>query len=293
VTSHRASGLADHRDRLFGLAYRMLGSVADAEDVVQDVGETWTRTDTETIEDPEAWLVTVTTRRCLDRLRSAQRRRETYVGPWLPEPLVTDPVRAPAEADPGEAATLADEVSYALLVVLDRLQPAERVAFVLHDVFGEPFEHVARILGRTPAAARKLASRARQRVHGALPTATTDPAEGRRVTEAFVEAVGTGDLAALLELLAPDTVLVSDGGGIVSAARRPVHGADRLARFFLGLAAKGGPEARAEPVTVNGGPGVRLWLGRDLVGVAALGVRQGRVLAVHVVTNPHKLAGAR
>jgi RNA polymerase sigma-70 factor, ECF subfamily len=293
VTSHRVSDLAGHRDRLFGLAYRMLGSVADAEDVVQDVGETWTRTDTETIEDPEAWLVTVTTRRCLDRLRSAQRRRETYVGPWLPEPLVTDPVRAPAEADPGAAAALADEVSYALLVVLDRLQPAERVAFVLHDVFGEPFEHVARILDRTPAAARKLASRARQRVHGAVPTATADPTEGRRVTEAFVEAVGTGDLATLLELLAPDAVLVSDGGGIVSAARRPVHGADRLARFFLGLAAKGGPEATAEPVTVNGGPGVRLWLGPHLVGVAALEIGEGRVLAVHVVTNPHKLAGAR
>jgi RNA polymerase sigma-70 factor, ECF subfamily len=237
--------------------------------------------------------VTVTTRRCLDRLRSAQRRRETYVGPWLPEPIVTDPTRTPPEIDPADAVALADDVSYALLVVLDRLRPAERVAFVLHDVFGEPFDHVARILDRTPAAARKLASRARGHVHGAAPTAPVDPVVGRQVTEAFVEAVGTGDLAALLDLLAPDAVLVSDGGGIVSAARRPVHGAERLARFFLGLAAKGGPEARAEPVTVNSGPGVRLWLGSQLIGVAAFGVREGRVLAVHVVTNPQKLAGAR
>jgi RNA polymerase sigma-70 factor, ECF subfamily len=289
TTAPATDDLAGQRGRLFGLAYRLLGSVADAEDVVQDVSEVWTRTDRTTIDDPEAWLVTVTTRRCLDRLRSARRTRERYVGPWLPEPVVADPT-VPPPRDPAAEVALADDVSFALLVVLDQLTPPERVAFVLHDVFGEPYGRIGEVVGRSPEATRQLASRARRRVHdaGAL-AAREDRRAGEELAAAFFEATSTGDLERLVSLLDPEVVLTSDGGGLAAAARRPVVGADRVARFFLGIAAKGGPDGRAELITVNGGPGASLWLGDHLVAVMGLDVADGRIRAIHAVVNPDKL----
>lgn len=279
--------LAGRRGRLFAVAYRLLGSVADAEDVVQDVAEVWTRTDRDAIDDPQAWLVTVTTRRCLDRLRSARHRRERYVGPWLPEPLVTE---GPSTgADPATEAELADEVSFALLVVLDELSPAERVAFVLRDVFGERYERIAEVVDRSPEAVRQLASRARRRVQDATPPPPADRAEGRRLADAFFAASRHGDLDALLGMLAPDVVLVSDGGGVVTAARRPIHGADRVGRFVLGLTSRAGDTAVVEPVTVNGSPGARLWWDGQLFGVVVLDVTEGRVSTISLVVNPDKL----
>lgn len=283
---------------LVTVAYPLLGSLVDAEDVVQDVAETWSRTDRDAIEDPQAWLVTVTTRRCLDRLRSAQYRRETYVGSWLPEPRLTSPGTSQANDDPAAVVVRAEEVSFALLLVLERLQPAERIAFVLHDVFGEPYPHIASILGRTPQATRQLASRARRRIRGTsgppesqhLPQASPDTF-GETTVRAFREAIVTGDLDGLLSLLDPEAVLVSDGGGVVRAARRPVLGAERIARFFVGLAAPPRAADRVEVVMINGNAGLRFWLDRRLVGVAALDLRAHRVGAVYVVVNPAKLTG--
>lgn len=290
MTSSDADDLTGHRGRLFGLAYRLLGTVADAEDVVQDVAETWARTDRSTVDDPEAWLVTVATRRSLDRLRSAQHRREAYVGPWLPEPVAHDP--SETSSDPADLVAVADEVSFAMLVVLDQLSPPERVAFVLHDVFGLPFDRLASVLERSPEAARKLASRARQRVHDAVPPGGHDPVEAREVTEAFLAAARDGDLEGLVRVLHPDAVLISDGGGLVTAARRPVVGSERIARFILGLATKSYPDGRAEAVVVNGEPGFRLSLGERPIAVGTLEVREGRVRAVRFVVNPDKLRHA-
>lgn len=292
ATAHEAADLAGHRGRLFAVAYRLLGSVADAEDVVQDVAETWTRTDHGPIADPEAWLVTVTTRRCLDRLRSARHQRERYVGPWLPEPLLTsDDARSSSapSADPADVAALADDVSFALLVVLDRLAPAERVAFVLHDVFGEPYARIAEVVDRSPEATRQLASRARRRVRAEHEPALPVRDDGRRVTEAFLAATREGDLSGLMELLAPDVELVSDGGGKVRAARRPVVGSDRVARFLAGVASKADESAAIEPVTVNGGPGVCVWTHGVVLGVAAFEIVDQRIHRISFVVNPDKL----
>lgn len=287
--------LAGHRGRLFGLAYRMLGSVADAEDIVQDVAETWTGTlatsGPDAITDPEAWLVTVTTRRCLDRLRSARHRREHYVGPWLPEPVVADPAATPD--DPAVEVARADDVSFALLVVLDELRPAERVAFILHDVFAEPYERIAAILDRTPESARQLASRARRRVRATAPAAPADPAANRRLTDAFLAAATTGDLAALVDMLAPDVVMVSDGGGVVVAARKPMVGADLVARVFANLAARTAEDHTVEVVEVNGGRGLLVRRGETPAGVVVFESDGRAITAIRVVVNPDKLVHLR
>ncbi|MBO4208283.1 RNA polymerase sigma factor SigJ [Micromonospora echinofusca] len=297
------------RAHLTAVAYRMLGSRSEAEDAVQ---ETWLRyahafadpAYRAEVREPRAWLTTTTARICLDVLRSARVRRETYPGQWLPEPVVS---RLPAGAatggfapDPAERVARTDEVGLALLVVLEQLTPEQRVAFVLHDIFGTPFAEVAAVLGTTPAAARQLASRARRTVSDpGAPRHTAGPAEQRRVVEAFLRAAESGDLAGLLAVLAPGVVLVGDSGGHFPSALRPVLGADRVARFWIGVARPSPLAVRGEqwyrPVLVNGSLGLlaemvhrdgRLW--RSVVSFAVDG---GRITHVYQQSNPDKLRG--
>lgn len=310
------------RGRLIGLAYRMLGSRAEAEDAVQEAWLRYRATERSTIDDLPAWLTTVTARICLDQLRSARVRREAYVGPWLPEPLVA---RLPGPggadgfaADPADRVEHLDEVSYALLVVMERLSPEQRVAFVLHDIFAVPYDEIARVLSGTPAAARQLASRARRAIADAkAPRHRTDRAEQRRLVAAFVAAAEAGDINGLLAVLAPDVVALGDGGGMAPAARHPVVGAVRVARFILGLVQRfmRGPaalDARAaegdrpspageagpvvEPVLINGEPGLLADVtfpdGRRLRLTTAFAVADGRITGIFNQFNPVKLAGA-
>ena len=228
---HDDDPLAPHRGRLLGLAYRMLGSRSDAEDVVQDAYLRFAGA--QDVHNAEAFLVTVVTRLCLDRLKSARAQREVYVGPWLPEPVFD------AEGLSADAATeLADDLSFALLLALDRLSPMERAAFLLHDVFDTPFSEIAAMLDRTEAACRQLATRARRAVRDERPAPAATPDNHARLLQAFGEAVASGDVARLAELLREDAVAITDGGGRKTAARNPIQGADKIARFFIGLAAK-------------------------------------------------------
>lgn len=271
-----------HEGRLFGIAYRILGTVTDAEDAVQEAFLRLSQRDD--VRDAEAWLVTVVTRLALGRLRSAQRRRETYVGPWLPEPVVED-------ADPAAAVELAESLSMAFLVVLEELTPEERVAFLLHDVFALPYVEIGRILERRPDACRQLASRARRRVAGAGRSTAQGAGEERwEVARRFLAACTTGDLDGLLELLAPDVVARGDGGGVVSAIRRPVEGARPVARFLLGLVRQAAGGFEVEEVTVNGGPGAIVRIaGEASPTVLSIDVAGGWVVALSVVRNPAKI----
>ncbi|WP_214465359.1 RNA polymerase sigma factor SigJ [Microbacterium flavescens] len=283
--------LESERRGLIGLAYRMLGTVADAEDAVQETYVRWYRlTDDERadIRNPAAWLTRVASRVCLDMLGSARARRESYVGEWLPEPVPAGSlIAASAPLDPLDRVTLDESVSTALLVVLESLTPAERVAFVLHDVFGVPFAEIAETVGRTPDAARQLASQARRRVRERRAGAATRE-EHDAVARAFAAAAATGDLAALVAILDPDVVLRADGGGLVSAARRPVFGADRVARFLLGLPHLL-PEAEVAPTLTADGLAFLVTVDGRADSVMSLVVTGGRVTAVHMVRNPDKL----
>jgi RNA polymerase sigma-70 factor, ECF subfamily len=276
----------EHRSHLRGVAYRMLGAFGEADDAVQ---EAWLRLarqdDPESIRDLRGWLTTTTARICLDMLTSARSRRETYVGPWLPEP----DVRADSVDDPADRVTLDESVSMALLVVLESLSPAERTAFVLHDVFSVPFEEVAETVGRSPAAVRQLASRARQHVQERRPRFTTAADEHRRVLDAFVSAAAAGDLEGLVKVLDPDVVWRADGGGVVPSALRPVHGAEKVARLTLGLVSKAVAGAAAAIEMVNGAPGLVVRVHGRPFSVMAFTVADGRITEVDAVQNPEKL----
>ena len=272
-----------HRSLLFTVAYEMLGSAADAEDVVQETWLRWAglgsaaRSD---VRDPRAYLVRIVTRQALNRLRTVARRREDYVGEWLPEPLLTSP-------DVAEDVELADSVSVAMLTVLETLGPTERAVFVLREVFATPFDEIAEAVGKTPPAVRQIASRARERVAARRPRVQVSRAEQEAVVERFLAAVRAGDLQGLLDVLAPEVVAVSDGGGMVDAARRPIAGADRVARLLCRLRSAG--EFEAMPIWINGGPGMRLDVEGELDGVASLVVEDGRITRLYAVRNPHKL----
>jgi RNA polymerase sigma-70 factor (ECF subfamily) len=284
-------GFEEHREHLTAVAYRMLGSRAEAEDAVQEAYLRYAATDRAAIEEPRAWLTTVTARICLDVLRSARVRREAYVGPWLPEPLV-DRLPDPG-SDPGERAARVEEVSYALLVVLERLTPEQRVAFVLHDVFAVPFDGVARVLGTTPTAARQLASRARRAVTDGGHRHTAGPAEQRRVLTAFLDAVERGDINGLLAVLAPDVEAIGDGGGVAPAGRAPVRGALQVARFMVGLVRQTRKRTRllAEPALVNGDLGLLVEYGEPpMRAVMAFAVADGRITGIFDQVNPAKLS---
>lgn len=288
-SGNREKTLADNfsasRSRLLRIAYAVLGSYVDAEDVVS---ECWLRLiaadESTPVQDVEAWCVVAVSRLALDVLRSARVRREVYVGPWLPEPLVT-PV------DPtGDRVSLSDSVGYALLVVLESLSPAERTAWVLHDLFGLPFDEVSDIVGRTPASVRQLASRARSHVRERTPRFEVSANRHAEAVRAFVTAAETGDMNTLLEVLDPNVILVTDGGGVVSAARRPVEGADRVARFLLGIAAKIGGDLRVRPCVVNGSDGLALAVADTLAGIVSLEVGSNRsVTRIDIVRTPDKL----
>lgn len=272
------------RARLAGLAYRMLGTPDDAEDVVQDAWLRWAAADRSAIVEPAAWLTTVTTRLAIDRLRSARHRREVYVGPWLPEPLLA------GDDDPLTSIATAESLSLAFLTVLERLEPVERAVFLLHDVFGYPFADVAAHVERSEAAARQIAKRARDRVQAERPRTDADPTHAGELAEAFLAAVVQGDVDGLRRLLADDVVSLSDGGPHRRAARRPVVGADRVARLLVNLASRMEPGTRVDPVRVNGQLGWYVTVeGRpELVLVPSF--RGGRVASVLAVLNPDKLA---
>jgi RNA polymerase sigma-70 factor (TIGR02957 family) len=285
-----------HRRLLFSVAYQMLGSVADAEDVVQDAWLRWSAADRTAVADPRAYLVQIASRLALDRLKAAHTRRESYVGPWLPEPLMTgaEPVAGGgAPPDPSEAAEVAEQVSLAMLVVLETLSPAERAVFVLREVFGMPVGEVAAALDRSEAAVRQMAHRAKEHVQARQPRFDVDQRSQREVTERFFTAVAGGDIEALLAALAPDVVLISDGGGKATAARRPITGADKVARFLVGIAEKGAsiPGLRLEVAEVNGLAAIVGWVGAEPFGSVSLAVAGGRIEQVLVMVNPDKLAG--
>jgi RNA polymerase sigma-70 factor, ECF subfamily len=269
------------RPRLVGVAYGLLGSVAEAEDVVQDAWIRLQRSDVDSIDDLAGWLVTTTSRLALDVLRSARSRRESYIGPWLPEPVETAP-------DPADAVSLADSMSWAMMIVLETLTPAERAAFVLHDVFGLSFAEIGTALGRNAAAVRKLASRAREHVDARKPRFDVDPAAHREVVDAFASATLSGDLAQLLHLLDPDAVLTADGGGLVRAARAPIAGAEAIASFLSAIA---DPARTMRTTVVNGNPALLIFTDGALEGVMALGIANGRIRTIDTVRNPNKLRG--
>jgi RNA polymerase sigma-70 factor, ECF subfamily len=275
-----------HHRYLLDVAYRMLGSVSEAEDIVQDAFAKLLDVQLGEIQDVRGWLVVAVTRRCLDQLRSARSRREVYVGPWLPEPVIP-----PAEgADPADRVTLDDSVRMALLIVLEQLSPAERAAFVLHDVFQFSFEDVAAIVGRSPAASRQLASRARRRVQAETTPARfqVDPADLSRVADRFIAAASSGDLDALMQVLDPNVVGHTDSGGLVPAPRRLFTGRRLIAERFLRFLR--GRRVTLAPMPVNGEPGVLAYQDGRLLAVIALEVRDGLVTHIHAIANPHKLA---
>jgi RNA polymerase sigma-70 factor (ECF subfamily) len=279
------------RARLTGLAYRLLGSLADAEDVVQDAWFKWTAADRAAIHNPAAWLTTVVSRSGLSRLRQRKRERVDYIGPWLPDPVVQPANPLP---DPATTAELSDSLTTTFLLALERLSPEQRLVVLLSDVFGEPLSEVAQMLGQSPAATRQMAVRARRRLRDdARPGAAASrdmPADATETAYALAAAVLGDDLPTVMRLVAPDVVLISDGGAQRHAARRPVVGADRVARFLLNLARRLSPQHTAEPVTMNGLPGMLIRLdGRPDI-VQAVEVRDGLVTRILFVSNPDKLA---
>ncbi|WP_435861233.1 RNA polymerase sigma-70 factor [Streptomyces morookaense] len=281
----------EHRSTLTGVAYRMLGRFADAEDVVQEAWLRWSRADRDEVREPRAYLVRITTRLALDRLRQVQSRREAYVGPWLPEPVTTD--FAAAVPDTAERAVLADSVSLALLVVLESLSPLERAVFVLREAFGFPFPEIATALERSESAVRQLATRARRHVDERRPRFDVDPVQQRDLTERFLAAATGGSLEDLLALLAPDVRLVSDAGGKAKAARRVIESADKVGRFLVAVSNLQVPGLELRFEEINGTPAfVLLAQGRPDT-VFSLGITDGRITAVYIMRNPDKLTGVR
>jgi RNA polymerase sigma-70 factor (ECF subfamily) len=271
-----------HRSLLFTIAYEMLGSASDAEDIVQETWLRWADIDHAAVRDPRAYLVRIVTRQALNQLRTVARRREEYVGEWLPEPLMTSP-------DVAADVELAESLSIAMLVVLETLGPVERAVFVLREVFETPYDEIAETIGKSPAAVRQIAHRARDHVAARRPRMAVTTTEQQEAVDRFLAAVSDGDVQGLLDVLAPDVVLVADGGGLVAAVRRPVEGAERVARLLAGFADL--VEAEATPVWLNGSPGARIELAGEVDTAVSLTVEDGRITRIYAVRNPHKLGG--
>ncbi|MFD7969246.1 RNA polymerase sigma-70 factor [Streptomyces clavifer] len=278
-----------NRPVLTGVAYRMLGRVADAEDVVQETWLRWSAAKREGVREPRAFLVRITTRLAIDRLRHLQSRRESYVGPWLPEPVATD--FGPSVRDVAEQAVLADSVSLAVLVVLESLSPLERAVFVLREAFGFPYAEIADALDRSDAAVRQLAGRAIRHVEERKPRYDVDPAVRRRLTERFLEAASGGDLEQLIALLAPDVRLVSDSGGKSKAPRRLIETADKVGRFLFAVAQEGASDMEAAIVELNGGPALLMTVDGKPDTVFQVEVGGGVIQRAYIIRNPDKLAG--
>ncbi len=269
-----------HRNLLFTVAYEMLGSAADAEDVLQETWLRWAEADRSDVRDPRAYLVRITTRLALNKMRAAARRRESYVGPWLPEPLLTSP-------DVAEDVELADSVSMAMLLVLESLNPTERAVFVLREVFEFGYDEIAAAVDKTPAAVRQIAHRARAHVDERRPHQDATRSQHEEVVAKFLEATVTGDVQTLLDVLAPDVVLISDGGGVKQAALRPILGRDKVTRWLAAVRPEG---MQADLVEINGTPAVRVLLDGELDSAGTLLVEDGRVTGIYWVRNPQKLA---
>ncbi|WP_433411115.1 RNA polymerase sigma-70 factor [Microtetraspora malaysiensis] len=272
-----------HRNLLFTVAYEMLGSASDAEDVLQETWLRWANVDLGTVREERAYLVRIVTRQALDRLRALSRRKESYVGPWLPEPLLTAP-------DVAEDVELAESVSMAMLLVLETLQPIERAVFVLREVFDLDYDEIAEAVDKSPAAVRQIAYRARAHVAVRRPRGIASPAETRAAIQAFQRAVETGDLQSLLDILAPDVVALSDGGGVKHALLRPVVGAGQVARLLAAGWWRRDAERSVEPVQINGGPGLLVRVDGEIDGVVAVRVENGYVTGAYHVRNPEKLS---
>ncbi|MFF7726826.1 RNA polymerase sigma-70 factor [Streptomyces sp. NPDC008001] len=272
----------EHRPLLFTIAYEMLGSATDAEDVLQESYLRWSAVDPATVEHPRAYLVRVVTRQALNHLRAVRARREEYVGSWLPEPIRTAP-------GVSEDAILAESVSMAMMLVLETLSPAERAVFVLHDVFGYTHGEIAASIGRTEVSVRQTAHRARRHVHARRRRFEPDSGAAREIVQRFLRAAETGEVQALMDLLAPDVVVISDGGGKAAAVRRPVTGRDDVARFVLGLSRTGTMAARIEQAAYNGMPAARFLTGGALDWLIAFEIRDGRITGLYGMRNPDKL----
>ncbi|WAU81097.1 RNA polymerase sigma-70 factor [Streptomyces sp. Qhu-G9] len=277
----------EHRPVLMGVAYRMLGRVADAEDVVQDAWLRWSGADRSGVREPRGYLVRVVTRLAIDRLRQVQSRNESYVGPWLPEPYLTD--FGDTVADTAERAVLADTVSLAVLVVLESLSPLERAVFVLREAFGYPYADIAVTLDRSEPAVRQLAGRARRHVEEKRPRYEVDPNERRDLTERFLAAAFEGDLDGLMSLLAPDVRLVGDSGGLSKGPVRAIESADNVGRFVAGIARRGLVDVSVRLIEANGGPALLVMSGGKPDSVLQLDVADGRIQCVYIVRNPEKL----
>lgn len=272
-----------HRERLFGIAYRMLGSVHDAEDLLQEAYIRWERAGGDTVENPRAFLCTMVTRMSIDALRSARRQRETYVGDWLPEPLS-------AEALPSETAALADSLSTAFLLLLERLSPSERAALLLRDVFGHAYPELAEVLGKNEANCRQLVRRARARARVPRGRFTPDPAEHARLLASFMTATRGGGPDVLMAFLAESATLRSDHGGKAAAARRTLHGARNIAKFFAGIMRRFVPEDFSTRITtINGAAGVIAYAGREPITAFTFDIEGGTITAIYVIRNPDKL----
>ncbi|MFJ4472366.1 RNA polymerase sigma-70 factor [Streptomyces sp. NPDC089424] len=272
-----------HRNLLFTVAYEMLGSAADAEDVLQETWLRWAGVDLATVRDRRAYLVRITTRQALSRLRTLGRRKESYVGSWLPEPLLTAP-------DVAEDVELADSVSMAMLLVMETLTPTERAVFVLREVFDLGYDEIAEAVEKTPATVRQVAHRARAHVAARRPRGAVSRSETREALDAFRRAVETGDLQGLLDILAPDVVLVGDGGGVKQAILRPVVGADKVARLMIGGLSRVPGPARLRPTEVNGRPALFLQLDDEIDTVVAVRIDDGLITGLYAVRNPEKLS---
>ncbi|MET7347164.1 RNA polymerase sigma-70 factor [Streptomyces mirabilis] len=277
----------EHRPVLMGVAYRMLGRVADAEDVVQEAWLRWSGADRTEVREPRAYLVRIATRLAVDRLRQVRSRNEAYVGPWLPEPYLTD--FGDTAPDTAERAVLADSVSLAVLVVLESLSPLERAVFVLREAFGYPYAHIAAVLDRGEPAVRQLAGRARKHVEERRPRYEVDPAERRDLTERFLAAAAGGDLEGLMSLLAPDVRLIGDSGGLSKAPLRVIETADKVGRFLYAVAQQGVPDLSYRSLELNGGAALLVLSGEKPDSTVQLDVVDGRIQCIYIVRNPEKL----
>jgi RNA polymerase sigma-70 factor (TIGR02957 family) len=271
-----------HRSLLFTVAYEMLSSAVDAEDVVQEAWLRWADLGQTGVRDPRAYLVRIVTRQALNRLRTVARRREEYVGEWLPEPVLTSP-------DVAEDVELAESISIAMLTLLETLTPIERAVFVLREVFDVPYEEIAETVGKTTASVRQIAHRAREHVAARRPRMHVDRTEQERVVERFLAAVTTGDVQGLMDVLAPDVILVADGGGVAQAARHPVAGADRV-MAYLAAVPRVVAEAEVSTLWINGAPAARIDSAQFGTTVITLALENGRITRIYAMRNPHKLA---
>ncbi|TVL90311.1 RNA polymerase sigma-70 factor [Streptomyces sp. SAJ15] len=283
ATDPATEAFVAHRNLLFTVAYEMLGSAADAEDVLQETWLRWVKVDLEQVGDRRAYLVRITTRQALNRLRTMQRRKEAYVGSWLPEPLLTAP-------DVAEDVELAESVSMAMMLVLETLSPTERAVFVLREAFDLGYDEIAAAVDKSPAAVRQIAHRARRHVEARRPRQAVPPSVIRAALESFQRALETGNPQDFLDVLAPEVVLVSDGGGIKQAAPRPVAGADKVTRFMVGGLRKNVRRITVAPTVVNGNPALLVHLDGEIDGVMAIHVEDARITGLYYVRNPEKLS---